>query len=124
MSITIKDLLSQVGNEVKNHIGENLGKLHDLIVDEKREKLEYLILACQDLFGRGTRYFAIPAQPFFVKFVNGRRVVISIKKDSLNVAIGVRLNECPKFDPELSKSVFELLYYSDSASTAGRTAAG
>lgn len=111
MSLEIEDLTNLVGTEVKNHNGEILGKIDNILVDEERNIPEYLILSCHDLFGGGRRYFAIPAQPLLINIGRNKNITIPIEKDALKVATGIHVDECPKFDPEISNSIFELLYY-------------
>lgn len=114
MSFQIKDVIHLVGMEVKNHHGEILGVIKEVIVDEERQIPEYLILSCDDLFGNN-RYFAIPAQPLLINIGKNNKITIPIEKDVLKVATGIHIDECPKFDPDISDSIFELLRYPDSS---------
>lgn len=116
MSLKIKDVINLVGMEVKNHQGEVLGRIVDVVIDDARDIPEYLILSCHDLFGDSRRYFAIPAQPLLINIGNNDKITIPVEKDVLKVAPGIHVNECPKFDPEISDSIFELLRYPDSSS--------
>lgn len=110
MSLAIKDVINVVGMEVKNHRGEFLGRIVDVLIDEARNIPEYLILSCHDLFGNSRRYFAIPAQPLLIE-IGKDTVTVPVEKDVLKVAPGIHVDDCPKFDPEISDSIFELLRY-------------
>lgn len=116
MSLHIDDLIELVGTEVENHKGEILGTIDDIRVDEQRNIPEYLILCCHDLFGEGNRYFAIPAHPLLINFDQYDKITIPVEKEDLKVATGVHADECPKFDPQFSESIFELLHYSEAVS--------
>jgi sporulation protein YlmC with PRC-barrel domain len=120
MSLEIKDLIDLAGIEVKNHNGEILGKIDDIRIDEERKIPEYLILACHDLFGDGNRYFAIPAQPFLINIGNNAKVTIPVEKEVLKIATGIPVDKWPKFDPEFTNSIFELLYYDTSATSKSK----
>lgn len=111
MSLEIKDVINLVGMEVKNHHGEVLGRIVDVLIDEVRNIPEYLILSCQDLFGDRRRYFAIPAQPLLINIGKDNNITVPVEKDVLKVAPGIHMEERPKFDPEISDSIFELLRY-------------
>lgn len=114
MSLQIKDVINLVGTEVKNHHGEILGIIEDVLIDEERQIPEYLILSCHDLFGNSQRYFAIPAQPLLINIGKNNKITVPVEKDVLKVATGIHVDECPKFDPDISDSIFELLRYPDS----------
>lgn len=114
LSLEMKDLIKSVGSEIKNHKGEILGKIDDIKIDEERKIPEYLILCCEDLFGDGNRYFAIPVQPLLINFDKDNDIIIPVEKDSLKIATGISVDSWPKFDPEISDSIFELLRYENS----------
>lgn len=116
MSLEIKDVINLVGMQVKNHHGESLGRIVDVVIDEERNIPEYLILSCHDLFGDSRRYFAIPVHPLLINISKNNKITVPVEKDTLKVAPGIHINECPKFDPEISDSIFELLRYPDSSS--------
>lgn len=122
MSFEIKDVINLVGREVKNHHGEVLGRIVDVLIDEVRNIPEYLILSCHDLFGDSRRYFAIPAQPLLINIDKDNQITIPVEKDVLKVATGIHVDECPKFDPEISDSIFELLRYPSSKKRNEKTA--
>lgn len=115
LSFEIKDLIQSIGSQVRNHKGEILGKVDDIKIDEERRIPEYLILSSQDLFGDGNRYFAIPVQPLLINFDRNNNIIIPVEKDSLKVATGINVDSWPKFDPEISDSIFELLRYERSS---------
>jgi sporulation protein YlmC with PRC-barrel domain len=114
MSLEIKELMGLVGTEVKNHKGKVLGKIDDIRIDEERKIPEYLILSCHDLFGGGKRYFAIPVQPFLINIGDNADVTIPVEREVLKVATGIPVDKWPKFDPEFTNSIFELLNYDTS----------
>lgn len=53
-----------VGVKVKNSLNENLGEIHEIVIDKLTGQVRYLVLEFGGLLGIGNKYFAIPWAKF------------------------------------------------------------
>lgn len=107
-------LTQTIGSWIENHKGTTLGKVEDIIFDNKRHIPIYLILCCKELIGKSNRYFAIPTIPSLIQINQKGGITIRIDKNVLQIVMGIPAQQCPEFNPETSDSVFELYEYEKS----------
>jgi hypothetical protein len=82
---------SIIGSKVINTQREDLGKIEDLVLDVRNDRVAYAILSFGGLLGMGDKHFAIPWQAF--AFDPSEKVaVLNVEKD--------RLQNAPGFDKD------------------------
>lgn len=79
------------GTDVKNHAGEDLGHIKDLMIDTTSGKVEYAVLSFGGFLGMGDKYFAVPWASFSIDRKE-EKFVLDISKE--------RLEDAPGFDKE------------------------
>ena len=76
-----------IGGEVVNQQGENMGQIHELVIDARDGRLAYAVLSLGGLLGRGNKLFAIPWCT--LEFSNaGNKCVLKVDKQRLEIAPG------------------------------------
>lgn len=111
------DLLSRsIGISIKNHNGEPIGKIVEVVSGRDRDTIEYVILQSKNLYGSGDRFFAVPASTDLIKITTGGKIVLHADKDELQRAKGTTFDRCPKPTLHFEPSIFELYNYKESES--------
>lgn len=104
-----KDMLLQsVGSTILNHKGKLMGEITEVMQGKTDEKAEYIIIKSDKFFGRGERFFAIPATSDLIKIGEGGRIILNAERDDLQFAKGIAKDKCPKPNFGLNPSIFEL----------------
>ena len=76
-----------IGEAVVNRQDENLGKIHELVIDAKDGRMAYAVLSFGGFMGLGNKLFALPWTAFeFASHEN--KLVLNIDKDKLKAAPG------------------------------------
>jgi sporulation protein YlmC with PRC-barrel domain len=76
-----------IGEAVINRQNDELGKIHELVIDAKDGRVSYAVLASGGFMGMGNKLFAMPWQAFdFASTEN--KLVIDVEKDKLKAAPG------------------------------------
>ena len=76
-----------IGEAVVNRQNEDLGKIHELVIDAKDGRLVYAVLSFGGFMGMGNKLFAIPWSAFeFVKYEN--KLILNVAKEKLKDAPG------------------------------------
>ena len=76
-----------IGETVVNRQNEDLGKIHELVIDAKAGRLAYAVLSSGGFMGMGNKLFAMPWQAFeFASTEN--KLVLDVSKDKLKAAPG------------------------------------
>jgi hypothetical protein len=105
------NLLSQsVGYSVKNHKGEPLGEIAE-VIHYNNKHIEYLILRSSILFGKKDRFFAIPASTTLIKITRGGEIILQTEKNELQQAKGINFDQCPRPNFQFEPSIFEIYQY-------------
>jgi hypothetical protein len=77
---------------VVNRQNEDLGKIHELVIDAKEGRLAYAVLSFGGFMGMGNKLFALPWRAFeFAKTEN--KLILNVDKEKLKAA--------PGFDPDV-----------------------
>lgn len=113
MNDKMHTLNQSVGAEANNNRGEFLGSVTGMMHDASGKVLEYIVLKSNKLFGRGDRFFAIPAKSPIVHISKRGKIIIHLKKDDLQFARGISANECPRPNSQYGSFVFELYNYNE-----------
>ena len=53
-----------IGETVVNRQGENVGKIHELLIDAKKNRVAYAVLSFGGFLGMGNKLFAMPWEAF------------------------------------------------------------
>jgi len=76
-----------IGEAVINRQNENLGKIHELVIDAQDGRLAYAVLSFGGFMGMGNKLFAMPWKAFeFAK--NENKLVLNVDKEKLKTAPG------------------------------------
>lgn len=76
-----------IGESVVNRENEDLGKIHELVIDAKEGRLAYAVLACGGFMGMGHKLFAMPWKAF--EFANTEnKLILDVNKEKLKAAPG------------------------------------
>ena len=101
---------SVIGDDVRNMQDEDLGKVHDIMLDINDGEIRYAVLASGGFLGMGDRLFAIPWKALKQDKEN-KRFLLDIDSDRLKDAPGFDKDNWPNMaDPAYSSSVDS--YYS------------
>lgn len=82
---------SILGAKVINPEREDLGKIEDLVIDTRNNRVAYAILSFGGILGMGDKHFAIPWEAFSFDLFE-KVAVLSVEKD--------RLKNAPGFDKD------------------------
>ncbi|WP_254506777.1 PRC-barrel domain-containing protein [Anatilimnocola floriformis] len=97
-----------VGMSVKNSKNQDLGKIEDLVIDE-RGHVRYAAISFGGFLGFNNKYFAVPWRSLKVKHDAGSSshyVELNVTKEYLDNANGFASDKWPDFaDPEMNKKI-------------------
>ena len=99
------------GDKVVNQLGEDLGKLEEIMIDLDRGRIAYAVLSFGGFLGMGDKLFAIPWQAFGVDTV-GKKLVLKADKEVLKKATGFDKSNWPNMaDPTWGTNVYKYYGY-------------
>jgi sporulation protein YlmC with PRC-barrel domain len=88
-----------IGDPVVNRVGENLGKIEDLMIEPERSRVSYAVLSFGGFLGMGNKLFAVPLQAMKLSREE-KRFVLDVDKERLKNAPGFDKDHWPDFaDP-------------------------
>jgi sporulation protein YlmC with PRC-barrel domain len=97
-----------VGMNVKNSKNQDLGKIEDLVIDE-RGHVRYAAISFGGFLGFNNKFFAVPWRSLKVKHDAGSSsyyVELNVTKEYLDAAHGFPSDKWPDFaDPEMNKKI-------------------
>jgi sporulation protein YlmC with PRC-barrel domain len=97
-----------VGMNVKNSKNQDLGKIEDLVIDE-RGHVRYAAVSFGGFLGFNNKYFAVPWRSLKVKHDAGSSsyyVELNVTQEYLDAAHGFPSDKWPDFaDPEMNKKI-------------------
>jgi sporulation protein YlmC with PRC-barrel domain len=97
------------GDRVRNSAGENLGKVHDIMIDVPTGRVAYAVLSFGGVLGVGNKLFAVPWSALTVD-EDEKEFVLDIDKSRLENAPGFDKDNWPDMaDPSWRSQVFD--YY-------------
>ena len=76
-----------IGEAVVNRQGENLGQIHDLVIDAKEGRLAYAVLTFGGFMGMGNKLFAMPWRAFEFSTTENK-LILNVDKERLETAPG------------------------------------
>ena len=76
-----------IGETVINRQNEDLGKIHELVIDAREGRVVYAVLTFGGFMGMGNKLFAMPWKAFDFA-TNETKLVLNVDKDKLKAAPG------------------------------------
>ncbi len=97
------------GDTVRNLAGEDLGKVHDLMIDLASGRIAYAVLSYGGFLGMGDKLFAVPWSSLRID-EDDKSVILDVNKSVLERAPGFDKDNWPDMaDPSWESSIHE--YY-------------
>ena len=81
-----------IGETVVNRQSENVGKIDELVIDAKKNRVLYAVLSFGGLMGMGNKLFAMPWEAFEFSTTENK-LILNVDKEKLKAA--------PGFDPDV-----------------------
>jgi sporulation protein YlmC with PRC-barrel domain len=76
-----------IGESVVNRQNEDLGKIHEIVIDAKEGRMAYAVLSFGGFMGMGNKLFALPWKALqFAETEN--KLVLNVDKEKLKAAPG------------------------------------
>jgi sporulation protein YlmC with PRC-barrel domain len=82
------------GDTVRNAAGDDLGTLHEIVIDLHSGRVAYAVLAAGGFLGMGEKFFAIPWDLLTVDTDN-EEVILNVEKEILQNAPGFDKDNWP-----------------------------
>ena len=76
-----------IGETVANHQGENVGKIHELVIDAGKNRVAYAVLSHGSFLGMGEKLFAMPWEAFEFSATE-HKLILNVDKEKLKTAPG------------------------------------
>jgi sporulation protein YlmC with PRC-barrel domain len=86
-----------IGMEVKNHLGERVGEIQDIVVDLPSGKISYVVLSVGGFLGIGEKYIAVPPNAFHAADAENQ-LVLNVDKAKVQAAPGFAKTSWPDLD--------------------------
>jgi sporulation protein YlmC with PRC-barrel domain len=94
-----------IGNSVVNHQDEDLGTIHEIMLDVRAGNISYAVLSYGGILGIGDKLFAVPWDALSLDTEN-ERFVLDVAKERLEAASGFDKDNWPNMaDQTLAKDV-------------------
>lgn len=87
------------GDKVRNPQGQDLGKIHELMLDVHHGRIAYAVLSFGGFLGMGNKLFAIPWDMLTLDAPN-HCFVLDVSKEQLDKAKGFDKDRWPNFADE------------------------
>ena len=76
-----------IGESVVNRQNEDLGKIHELVIDAREGRLAYAVLSFGGFMGIGNKLFAMPWKAFEFSSTE-QKLILNVDKEKLETAPG------------------------------------
>ncbi len=76
-----------IGETVVNRQGENVGKIHELVIDAEKNRVAYVVLSFGGFLGMRTKLFVIPWDAFAFSATENK-LILNVDKEKLKLAPG------------------------------------
>ncbi len=102
-----------IGKTVVNRQNENVGKIDELVIDAKKNRVMYAVLSFGGFMGMGNKLFAMPWEAFEFS-ETGDTLILNVDKEKLNAAPGFEKGDkWPDFKDTLwGESIYNYYNYS------------
>jgi len=101
-----------IGETVVNRQSENLGKIDELVIDAKKNRVLYAVLSFGGLMGMGNKLFAMPWEAFEFSTTENK-LILNVDKEKLKAAPGFEKGDkWPDFKDKLwGESIYNYYNY-------------
>jgi sporulation protein YlmC with PRC-barrel domain len=94
-----------IGSSVENPQGENLGTIHDIVLDPQQGRIKYVALSYGGVLGLGSKLFAVPWDALTLQ-PDGKTFLLNVEQALLETTPGFDKNNWPQRpDPMLQAAV-------------------
>ena len=76
-----------IGETVVNRQSENVGKIHELVIDAGKNRVVYAVLSFGGFMGMGNKLFAMPWEAFEFSATENK-LILNVDKEKLKTAPG------------------------------------
>lgn len=83
-----------IGNDVANHLDEDLGDIKEIMLDMRNGRIAYAVLSFGGFLGMGEKLFAVPWNALKLDTEN-KRFVLNVEKERLENAPGFDKDDWP-----------------------------
>jgi sporulation protein YlmC with PRC-barrel domain len=83
-----------IGNDVYNHLDEDLGDIKEIMLDMSSGQVAYAVLSFGSFLGLGEKLFAVPWSALTLDTVN-KRFILNVEKERLKSAPGFDKDDWP-----------------------------
>lgn len=99
-----------IGETVVNRRNEKIGKIHELVIDTKKNRIAYVVLSFDGFMGMDNKLFSLPWDAFAFS-VSENKLIFNIDKEKLKTAPGFEEgDQWPDFSDTLwGESIYD--YY-------------
>jgi sporulation protein YlmC with PRC-barrel domain len=108
----VKGVLSattMVGDGVRNELGEDLGKVEEIMIDYTNGRIAYAVLSFGGFLGLGNKLFAVPWEALTLD-TREHKFTLNVPKDKLERAPGFDKDNWPDMaDPTCRTGIYD--YY-------------
>lgn len=112
-----------IGEDVRNHQGENLGDIKEIMIDMRTGQVAYAVLSFGGVFGIGDKLFAVPWQSLQLDTAS-KRFLLDVSKEHLKNAPGFDKDRWPDMVSTEFSSQIHGFYGSPSSTSGARTSSG
>jgi sporulation protein YlmC with PRC-barrel domain len=101
-----------IGETVVNYQGENVGKIHELVIDARKNRVAYAVLSFGGFLGMGNKLFAMPWEAFEFSTTE-HKLILNVDKEKLKTAPGFEKDDkWPDFADKLwGESIYNYYNY-------------
>jgi sporulation protein YlmC with PRC-barrel domain len=101
-----------IGETVVNHQSENVGKIDELVIDAKKNRIMYAVLSFGGFLGMGNKLFALPWEAFEFSATENK-LILNVDKEKLKAAPGFEKGDkWPDFNDNLwGESIYSYYDY-------------
>jgi sporulation protein YlmC with PRC-barrel domain len=94
---------SIMGDKIYNSVGEDLGKIKDIMINIESGSIEYLVVEFGGFIGLGEKYFAFPYRVFSID-TDRHAFILNQSKEELESAPGFDKDHWPETNSHENKS--------------------
>jgi sporulation protein YlmC with PRC-barrel domain len=81
-----------IGETVVNPQSEDVGKVYELVIDAKKNRIAYAVLSFGGFMGMGNKLFAMPWEAFEFSTTENK-LILNVDKEKLKIAPGFEKGE-------------------------------
>ena len=74
-----------IGETVVNRQGENVGEIHELVIDARKNRVAYAVLSFGGFMGMGNKLFAMPWEAFEFSATE-HKLILNVDKEEVETA--------------------------------------